>query len=221
MCVIIHSPDKKHRPTTADLAACLRSNPHGIGVAYEDTPRLLRVSKAVDQTEVLRLVRDHDGPLTIHYRYATAGGVRPELCHPFPATAKAETWLDYRASSVLFTNGTWQGWEANYGAMAKILDLPMLKGAMSDTRALASIVGHTAKANWLEEVPDQSTYFDTIRTLVMRPNRKPLMQGDWETVKGVHYSNLRWRAARGPKKPRKGPSYKHIQQDLLGPYWAK
>ena len=192
MCVIIYTPDKTNRPSKEVLKKCEEQNPHGIGIAFEAADKeMIRVSKAIHMREVNQLMQEVEGGMTIHFRYATAGGETPELCHPFPTTSTAQLWLDFHAEQVLFTNGTWLNWEQSYKVIRNLQGLKKLKGDLSDTRAMAQIVGATGKANWLKDITDKHHAHKRVRSIVQRYGKKPRFFGKWYDRKGIKFSNVR------------------------------
>lgn len=198
MCVIIFSPCAGSRPSSKTLADCEKANPHGIGIVTQGSRQMFSVSKGVSLDYVKKTLRNTDGPIALHFRYATAGGVSNKLCHPFPCTPKAETWIDYEASDILMTNGTWLNWEQSYEVVRKLLKLPALKGSLSDTRAMAQIVGSSLSTAWLANITDKHPNHKRVRSLYMSKCKKKTatFYGDWENYEGCKYSNMRWKPSK-------------------------
>lgn len=195
MCVIIYSPNSDNRPTMKTLDKCEKANPHGIGVAMAGSKKMFQVNKAISLDYLKHLVRNEEGPLAIHFRFATAGGEGKELCHPFPCTAKAETWLDYKASEILFTNGTWINWIQSYSIIKSLNNMSGLGKTMSDTRALAHIIGSTRKSSFLKDISDKHPSEKRVRALYMSKAIKDQHRlfGDWHDFEGCKFSNLRFK----------------------------
>jgi len=63
--------------------------------------------------DVKEFIRDNklSFPLAVHFRTASVGGKHPQLCHPFPVSPSAETWLEGHAEQVLFHNGSVFNWD--------------------------------------------------------------------------------------------------------------
>ena len=193
MCVIIYCKKDGNRPTRKILNKCEKANPHGIGVAYrKQGSDMYSVAKGISMETLVRIMDKYDGEIAIHFRYATVGGQAKELCHPFPTTPKAETWLDYEANAILFSNGTWENWKDAYEVNRQILGLRKLDGKMSDTRALAKLVAKHGKAKFLNSIRDTHHKHDYIRCLVMKTFKPAVMTGKWYEKNDVYYSNLRW-----------------------------
>src|SRR5438067_9361417 len=87
MCVILVCPPKL-RPSDEILRACHESNPHGAGVAWREHNRVYW-RKNLKVGQVARLIREVNGEVVIHFRWASVGGVNPQLCHPFPVSRTA------------------------------------------------------------------------------------------------------------------------------------
>lgn len=195
MCVIIHCPTN-HRPSVATLEKCEKANPHGIGIVTQGD-KMFEINKAVSFEGLKKILKETTGELAIHFRYATAGGQSEELCHPFPCTHKAENWLDYQATDVLMTNGTWINWEQAYATMRYTHNIKKLDGKMSDTRALAHLIAGTEKHGWLKHISDKHPSHKRVRSLYCSKRYKQEFKryGDWSRHSdGCYYSNMRWNA---------------------------
>lgn len=214
MCVIIFSPNTGNRPSSKTLELCNKANPDGIGVVTQGDAEMYSVSKGISLDMLQKTIDKTDGAIAIHFRYATVGGINDKLCHPFPCTPKAETWADYQASDILMTNGTWMNWEQSYEAIRKLLRLPKLRGEVSDTRAMAQVVGSSLKTSWLENITDKHPLSKRVRSLYMSKSRKqsPLFFGDWTTHEGCKFSNMRWQPPKVVKRKLYQPSA--TQQDF-------
>lgn len=198
MCVIIFSPCKGSRPSSKTLELCEKANPHGIGIVTQGSKEMFRVNKGVSLSFVKETLRSTGGAIAIHFRYATAGGIKKSLCHPFPCTEKAERWLEYESSDLLMTNGTWTDWEDNYKVISKLLNLPTLKGSLSDTRALSQIVAFSKSSRFLQNITDKHLSYKLVRSLHLQKNKTAKFYGKWSDFEGCLFSNLRWRV-----RPRK------------------
>ena len=204
MCVIIFSPCKGSRPSARTLELCEKANPHGIGIVTQGNSKMYSVSKGVSMDYLKKALANTDGAIAIHFRYATVGGIEPELCHPFPCTHRAENWLDYEASDVLMTNGTWMNWEQSYQIIRKLTKTPKLQGEISDTRAMAQIIGSQQSYSWLHNVSDKHPQSKRVRSLYLTKgkNKKMHFFGEWSNYEGCKFSNMRW-------KPQKFKARKH------------
>ena len=193
MCVIIHCPKNK-RPSKSDLEKCNEANPHGIGIVTQGE-KMFEVNKGISFSSLLKIIGETTGELAIHFRYATAGGQSEELCHPFPCTVRADTWLDYQSTDVLMTNGTWINWEQAYATMRYTHNIKKLDGKMSDTRALAHLIASTEQHGWLKHISDKHPNHKRVRALLCTKRYKKNFKrfGDWKVHSdGCHYSNMRW-----------------------------
>lgn len=175
MCVILVCPEGV-RPDPDTVAACHEINPHGIGLAWR-SGGLVHWRKGLDPAGLLERLGDVPGEAVIHFRWASVGEVVPQLCHPFPVTAKAGTRLSGRARSLLFHNGTWPQWRSMLHRMPRS---HRPAGHLSDTRVAASLLSLTGPTV-LDELPG--------RWVVFGPGATSL-HGDWTPWRGMQASNL-------------------------------
>ena len=178
MCVIIVCPPKV-RPGLNALMACAAANPHGAGVAWRAKGEV-RWTKNLGPIEVHQLLRKLKGEVVIHFRWASVGGVSPELCHPFPVNKSAQTSLVGKASRVLFHNGTWGGFK---DALAYIERTEKRKvgGPISDSRVMALLVNHLHDPDLLQSVDGRFVLMGATKTSLF---------GDWREWHGMRFSNL-------------------------------
>lgn len=179
MCVIVTTPDAAHRPTFTQLAQCERTNPHGSGLAWL-RGRTVEYVKGLTAAEIHARLADIAGPAIVHFRIASVGGVRADLCHPFPITHRAELRRHGRARAVLFHNGTWS--EHRRAAEHFEIRFPKREG-VSDTR-IAAVVAARLGSTWLQR-------FNYCRWAIL--DRDGIRRiGNWSRIDGCHYSNTLW-----------------------------
>lgn len=144
--------------------------------------------KGLDPAAIAENCRNLEGPVVIHFRWATAGGKNPVLCHPFPISEAGKPKLYGSADAVLFHNGHWSGYEqfAADNALA-------LEGPVSDSRVIA-VGTWIGGFDWLRTVPGRFAVLTTAGYSLF---------GDWVKRGGVHYSNLNWVRQRYPEPPRR------------------
>jgi len=208
MCVILVCPENV-RPKPEVLYACHEANPHGAGVAWREGGRV-RWEKSLGPGQLLKLLRELNGEIVIHFRWASVGGVDPRLCHPFPITPKASISLTGVAESLLFHNGTWGGYVDALERLEQHRKAPLPTRPMSDSRAAALVV-HTTGPDSLQRLPGRWVWMHRDETR---------LYGDWESFEGMRVSNtyflhrLKRKATRPTKPPVKcGP----LQQPNLRP----
>jgi len=180
MCVIVHTPDKKHRPSLDTLRACERANPHGNGIAWQYSGRV-HYLKGLSAPSIAEVLDTLEGPVVIHFRYATVGAKSTELCHPFPVTQSARPQPYGTARSVLFHNGHWAEWEE-----FEFIHNLELHGPVSDSRVIA-VGTFLGGFEWLRTVPSG-------RFALMSADTIELL-GEWLThacAPGCKFSNLNW-----------------------------
>lgn len=184
MCVIAYVEKQKNMPSLDMLEDMEMANNDGGGYACLTPKNKILWRKGISA----RNMRDGilagriTAPAAFHFRIATSGGVKPELCHPFPLSRTVSTALSGTARSVLFHNGHWMRGEL-------IMDIfeetkSKFKGPWSDSRAIALAVhrGLMKPATIAQEAG---------RLLVFNPEAQ-IMYGDWETTSGVKVSNTYW-----------------------------
>lgn len=183
MCVIAIAVEK--RLTTDIITKCDGVNRDGIGVAWfrQNNEHYIDFKKGIKLEEAVELAKTLPLPYVFHFRLSTVGGYNPLLCHPFVATPESPLVQNGAAKSVLFHNGHWHDWHKTRNEFGI-----KLKGAESDSRVIASIVGtlgskslHLFNGKFaLLSIDDKNT------CLIER-------FGDWQEEDGVLYSNLIWK----------------------------
>ena len=211
MCVILVCPENV-RPKPEVLYACHEANPHGAGVAWREGGRV-RWEKNLGPGQLLKLLRELNGEIVIHFRWASVGGVDPRLCHPFPITPKASISLTGVAEALLFHNGTWSGYVDALERLEQHRKAPLPTRPMSDSRAAALVV-HTTGPDSLQRLPGRWVWMHRDETR---------LYGDWENFEGMRVSNtyflhrLKRKASRPTKPPVKSgplqqPNLRHADQ---------
>jgi len=176
MCVIIACPTRK-RPSLEILKACERANPHGSGLAWVQK-KMVYYIKGLSASAIDENLSCLKGPVVIHFRIATVGGPKPELCHPFPVSKAAAGKTYGHARSVLFHNGHWSDWLQFVEEHGVELD-----GPISDTR-VAAVASAMFGFSWLTNIPN--------RFALLSARKGIRFIGDWREHKGVYYSNDVW-----------------------------
>jgi hypothetical protein len=178
MCVILVA-DKGERPTTEQIVAAAAANPHGIGMAWIEGGEV-RWSKDVPLSGALRAAKELPLPFVMHFRIASAGGVKPELCHPFPIEAMPRTDMEGTAKQVLFHNGHVPGWESWF---AESFPKGRPAGSWSDSRLMA-------RKAWFGFDPEK---LKGQRTARLAASGKVRTTGEgWIEAGGVRWSNGYW-----------------------------
>jgi len=144
MCVILIADEKRLTKRMVELA--MDANPDGNGFAWREKGAVC-FEKGLSEADAVDFARHLPLPYIFHARIATVGGVRPELCHPFPIDGRVKpTALAGRSRrGVLFHNGTWWKWR-DYVEQG---DEPW-----SDSRAMAALV-NLYDAEAISEVVDE------------------------------------------------------------------
>lgn len=135
MCIIVACENRCL--TKEEFDCCFDGNHHGVGFGwrigstnyYKKGFMKLDVAWEVYQTVPL--------PHIAHFRLASAGGVCPELTHPFVVSAESPIAMEWQGpEKLLFHNGTITDWKTMLFSIAAMIGhLP--EGEMSDTRFVA------------------------------------------------------------------------------------
>ena len=178
MCVILVCPPKV-RPAIDVLRACHAANPHGAGVGWRQGGKV-HWQKNLGPEEVGQLIGKLDGELVIHFRWASVGGVQPQLCHPFPVDRGASTKLEGKAARLLFHNGTWSGHKSAL-EFVEVKQKRKVGGPLSDSRVIALLVDHLRDNSVLQHIDGRFVLYSAKTTK---------LYGDWRTWGGMRVSNL-------------------------------
>lgn len=94
MCVIAAKPAGVKMPTAEQMKVMWYNNPDGAGIMYAKDGKVhidkgyMKLADFLSRVEALGKTVDLDQiPVVLHFRIASAGGVCPEHCHPFPLTS--------------------------------------------------------------------------------------------------------------------------------------
>lgn len=186
MCVAIAIPEGAPFPDLETMEACEWTNDDGIGIAFPDGNGRVEFFKDLSLPELMDLGALTEGlSRLVHFRLATSGGVRPELCHPFPLTKTADVRLRGTAPRVLIHNGVWSDWDLAADLMA-----PLPAGPWSDTRLMARIIALHGDS-WIRRFVGEERV-GRLATLDGEGNIG--LAGDWEMDDdtGVWFSNTYW-----------------------------
>jgi hypothetical protein len=136
MCVIILCDKDSGFPALATLESAEQMNSHGGGIAWIENGKV-RYKKGIKAKEIFEITKKIQLPAIIHFRIASIGSVKNELCHPFEINEEASTALSGSCDGVLFHNGTWSDWNeiCMRAVVSKGIKFPA--GDWSDSRAMA------------------------------------------------------------------------------------
>ena len=206
MCVAIIIPGAAKWPSKETLLACEKANQHGGGIAWTDPDkRIVRWKKGITAEEIYEITQQVKPPGLIHFRISTAGGVVPELCHPFPVTKESSLALEGTAHQVMIHNGHFSKWDE-----ILLLKMPPGKklpsGSLSDSRAMAWLASHYGQ-NFFLLTGEKIACLDGMgRTVWYKPNA-------WTTIDGCEFSNTSWKWSGSSKKDGAGDNnyYEHFR----------
>ena len=182
MCIIIIKPLGKKIPESL-IKRQWQLNPDGAGFAVklEDKSNyplyfkkgLMTLSELLEDEE-FREFNSEDYELVLHLRKSTGGGVRPELCHPFPVLSKNR--LEGYSKALLFHNGT-------FG-----LKVPRkYQDKLSDTAYLAWFARRIGLANFRLLLKQDILNRNGSRVLLWTDSGM-IFKGKWHEYKGLKVS---------------------------------
>ena len=173
--------------TLEELIKMDRANADGVGLAWVDTDGVhwWKTIKVNPEEVKENLILTVESPRLLHFRLATAGGTKDELCHPFDISEWSICTPQGMGTKVMIHNGHWGRWQE----VAKLLDdedmLPD-KGPWSDSR-LAAYLSHV-NPDWLLALGGRVATLDA--------KGKVERLGDWQELReGIHVSNKYWETA--------------------------
>lgn len=219
MCIIIHKPKGKSLDL-ATLKRCWDRNPHGAGFMFTNNGAVYGNKGYMKFEELIggltgsgffrrgKLTGKH--AVTIHFRLASHGSIKPSNCHPFPVTNDLEV---VKAKY----------WEADCGvAHNGIINIECDKKLdISDTmtyviRRLAEIYDRLSEPAVYRKMAQETA---GSRMFVLYPDGSYVLSGEWVEEGGVLYSNMGFKAdVRRPqaRKVSKATSaYDASQQEYL------
>lgn len=160
-----------------------RNNADGVGIAWarEGAVQWWKTVKVDPEyiTKAIAVWKDY--PRLVHFRFATAGGARPDLCHPFEIGPLANCRVTGIGSKVMIHNGHWSRWDE----VKRLLDRENLlpDGPWSDSR-LAAYLAHE-DPEWLTALGGKVAVMDGAGEIQRL--------GSWEQIReGVMVSNTNW-----------------------------
>ncbi len=174
------------RPTVDELKAMEQANQDGAGVGWADNGGV-HWKKGLGYREVSELIETLPRPIFVHFRLATAGGSRAELCHPFPVNPEADVRIVGSSGALMMHNGHWGSWDDWFRALNES-GVPTPEGPWSDTRFAAYMMAH-----WPREHVEIAKLTGG-RVALLRGNGTFSLWGDWHKPDndGVIYSNYHW-----------------------------
>jgi hypothetical protein len=194
MCVILIAED---RPLTeAMVDRPMAANRDGNGLAWIDA-NTVHFARGLSAPAVRRLVVDLPLPYVFHARIATVGGVRRDLCHPFPLDRRLRpgTLRGTSSRGVLFHNGHWSEWRDYEDASGP--------GAWSDSRAMARLVSRFGHDVLAHVVPTTQRV-----ALLTRDGVERFGDGWYPPEDGIWASNRAWQygGSCDPRVTRRAPT---------------
>lgn len=188
MCVIFVC--EKVRPTPEMVKSAWASNSHGGGVAWRDlnekeegvVKEVVKWEKGLTLEEMQTYCAELPFPFVAHFRVASSGGPRPELCHPFEVDQAPSKGLSgHTYGAVLFHNGDWPNWRDMVLHAALQKGVPIPDGHFSDSKAMGWLCSLYGK-NLMNMIKQKGVIFSTTEVQYYLAN-------GWKDINGVWCSN--------------------------------
>lgn len=183
MCVAI-TLEPGANLTLDEITKMDRANADGVGLGWveADGVHWWKTTKVHPEEVKENLILTAESPRLLHFRYATAGGTKDELCHPFDISERSICSPMGVGKKIMIHNGHWGRWME----VAKLLrdeDLLPDNGPWSDTR-LAAFLAHTDE-DWLVALGGRVATLDDDGDI--------MRMGDWTELRtGIFVSNKSW-----------------------------
>jgi hypothetical protein len=210
MCVIVVS-EKGEKVSKKDFKEMWLRNSHGWGVAYlNPTDGMIKVKKGIMSLKEAEDYYYQEVPEGVshimHFRLTSAGTTCPELTHPFRIDLVDTQELEYKATAVLFHNGTVSGYKSFLPAILTKLEAPEIEKLfnvkdVSDTY-LMSIMVRLFSHRILKFYTSSRWAVFTIEM----GSPQILLYGDFQKYKEFYVSNMSWRT----------PQYQYTYTTSLG-----
>jgi len=200
MCILSISKKGAAMPDKATLKVCAANNPDGMGYMWlREDGQMEGIKGFFDFEEFYTSLSSHKFSkkdlVFMHFRIATAGGINPQNCHPFPISTKDEDLqaLHFISKSALVHNGVIHG-------------LPEVKHLSDTQMSIKLIFADPAILDNLDSPGVNYLINDHVegsRVAVMN-NGKMYLYGRFEDVNGVLYSNSSYKPYTYAKVKTKG-----------------
>ncbi len=194
MCVIAlvgldpTMPVKRLTPDIVDKM--FTHNSEGAGIAWREDG-LVKWEKGLELEGMQTLCAEVPMPYVAHFRIATCGGNRQDLCHPFPIDKNAPLFTTgHTKGYVLFHNGHWGDWKKELKEVARQSNfkIQIPSGKWSDSRAMAWAAAYYGN-NILEIIDEKAIAFG--------PEDYEVYGTGWVKEQEIWCSNNHWNWGQG------------------------
>lgn len=140
MCVIMAV--MQDRPTPEMIKKGWERNKDGGGLAWRETDDAgkvwVRWEKGLNLEDMEEAIKTLPIPFIAHFRTASVGGVRADLCHPFEVSLETSNAIEGKTENAMFFhNGDWGSWREVMLNACLRKGHPIPVGKWSDSRAMA------------------------------------------------------------------------------------
>jgi hypothetical protein len=104
MCIIVYKPQNKAFPSMETLRTCFNRNPDGAGYMFTKNNQVEIKKGFMTFKEFVKSLKNDkrqnsNAPFVFHFRISTQGGVKRELCHPYPLSDDMEKLKKLRTNT--------------------------------------------------------------------------------------------------------------------------
>lgn len=190
MCIIAVKPAGAEMVTEETIRTMFEKNAHGAGYMIQRAGQdVIHIRKGFATIQHLlanlkEVAVQKDDIIVMHFRIATSGGIKKEMCHPFVVHKAAK-----KANAIsIATNLTC------FAHNGIISDLNGKSKEFSDTSLFAMhyLSDPLIKDNLYESAVIQEMvekFVDNSRLVFLHPTKGILLLGTWVDDNGIHYSN--------------------------------
>src|SRR3990172_6353129 len=190
MCIIAVKPKGADMITEETIRTMFEKNAHGAGFMIQrDGEEIINIRKGfVTVQHLLAYLKGlevkKDDIFVVHFRIATSGGIKKEMCHPFIVHRKSN-----KANAVSMATNL-----LCFAHNGIISDLNGRSKDFSDTSLFAMhylsdrlIQDNLYESSVIQEMVEK--FVDNSRLAFLHPKKGLLLLGTWHEDGGIHYSN--------------------------------
>ena len=172
MCIIAAKPAGVKMPGAEQIQIMWHNNPDGAGIMYVSEGKVHIDKGFMKLSEVLKHIQNlgksvdlDECPVVLHFRMASAGGVKPENCHPFPVTTSERVIRQLHCTTALgmVHNGTLQGYgnsQLSDSMQYMIMQVAPMARAVPDfwhNRYCLEMIANATRGSWIVLLAEDGT----------------------------------------------------------------
>ncbi|MCX8097390.1 MAG: class II glutamine amidotransferase [Spirochaetes bacterium] len=189
MCLIAYLPKDKVM-SKEEVEKAWRINDDGAGIAFFENGEWKIIKAVMKSEEIIKLIeRYKNTSKVVHFRAASAGGVHPELTHPFETHRY-----------ILFHNGTWIHWNT-FCSLLKLFpifqkywkkyneEMNYNPDLISDTKLLAFLLYLVEEGKCVKKEVEEIIKEAGKIVIIDKKKNKVMFYGNFENDSGRKFSN--------------------------------